>query len=764
MERWVNFCLRYKKLLSVFLIVASVIIIYGVKFLAVDVSVDTFVVNQPHLKVQYKSGTAHIVVAIHDKRLFTKDKIKKLKKLEIELKSITNVESATSLMSLPNVRYYIDNNKQQSVITGKEDSPASIKRMLKDASLPVFQGHFINKEDTSLAIYLKIKPENREALFTLRDAIEETVNDACANFDDVYQVSLTEFTYNAYHNTMSDLKLFVGLGVALVLGLFVFTFRSLIVGLLPVSAILLSLAWTFGIIGYCGISVNILSGIVIAFVFSVGASECMHFITSYIKQQNIKDDVEGSMLTMFRLTFVPILLSTFTTVLGFCFNIFSSMRGFSDFAYTICIALWTNFFITLILVPIVLSSVSVCTNRKAKFYPSVYSVFMRINRALVANSRKVLLVIAILFFGGIYLCSGAKLNILPENDLYKTDPVIVKLNKFSEDMSSFKFLDIGISSTIENAFEDPRYLNKLLKAQRKISRLSPTSYTFSLADMVATIYQIYTLELDNPSYYTVPYSKQFIDMLLNNEDMQMGDISDFNADLVNSAHNAVRLYTYYNVKNSSELLAYKNKIQTIIGQQFKSPKFQFNIRSDSVPMSIGMLTIINLQMISLATLIFAVFISVAIMFRSVKAGLVSLVPNILPLVLLLSIFGALNIALSLGTVIIFAMILGLAVDDTIHILYEYSRQIKLGNGRDAALANALEKQVMPVTLTSIAISVVMIMLVVSKFKITMQFGVFSSAGVIFAWLADMVVTPFLLVRFDITKGLMKGRIKNNKLA
>ena len=137
----------------------------------------------------------------------------------------------------------------------------------------------------------------------------------------------------------------------------------------------------------------------------------------------------------------------------------------------------------------------------------------------------------------------------------------------------------------------------------------------------------------------------------------------------------------------------------------------------------------------------------AILFRSIKWALISMIPNIFPILVSLGIMGTLGIPIDVGTAMIPAVAIGIAVDDTIHFLYRLRAELKQGRDYSEAIAHVIANTGKPITITSVSLAAGFCVFMLSNFNPTFWYGAFLSITVLVALLADLIFSPALLLIF-----------------
>lgn len=158
--------------------------------------------------------------------------------------------------------------------------------------------------------------------------------------------------------------------------------------------------------------------------------------------------------------------------------------------------------------------------------------------------------------------------------------------------------------------------------------------------------------------------------------------------------------------------------------------------------------IVNSQIQSLSLAFFLIFLLMFAIFRSLRLGLLAMIPNILPILLNFAVMGFCGIPLNSATAIIAAVAIGIAVDDTIHFICEYQSQRASNQTCDEAVMRAIVNKGSPLITTSLIMTGGFAILLLASFVPTIQFGFLSALIMLFAIICDLLVLPGFLLKFD----------------
>ena len=753
MTNLVHQIIKQQRLVLLVIVIITAILSVGLSQLTLSTNDSKLIniSNKPLSKRDQPTDEEKIRILISDPSLLTKKQnLVFIKKLQDQVEKIAGVSKVTSILTLPNLRNYFVTNKMQPIASAAHTSPEEISKM-QDALKynKLYQKRAINPELTTTIISATISPQKNEiSQYEIRDKIENIINKYKPHFQYIYQVGSVELSYEMRRDTLRDITLLSGIAIVVLVGLFAFFFQKLIYGLLPFITSSLALIWTLGILSYLKITLNAFSGLAIVITFAIGVMECAHFIHAYQhnRQSKEKDDHETRLRSMFKIVFIPIFFAALTTILGFFLNITSQSMAVRDTGIIICLSIAINTLLICTLTLILLNSFSSEPSREKRFHQFfliIYSIISRINN----YPKTVFLSIFILISLAIYSAVHINLEIVPQSSFYQDSPVMKNLNLTRKLITGIDYLTINVHAKQIGAFTQKANLQKLFNTEEKINQINTTSSTLSIATTTAALYQLY-LDGRGDEFYKIPDRQMVIDEI----NKELAKKEEFK-DTVKNQGRDVSIFVIYNIITTKQFDAYQKQLKHILNQFFSNGKFSYEIDSYYNKTRKVLFQIYKMQLLSLILIYLTVFLVMWYLFKSIKAGLISLIPNTLPICLVMIVLCFLKLPIFGLTIIALAAVVGLAVDDTLHLMCAYKKAFIATRDSEIAVKNALEAQVRPVSIASISLVLGMLVLCFSLAKAIMLFGAILAGGALGAWLTDLIITPFLLNKVNITKNL-----------
>lgn len=664
---------------------------------------------------------------------------------------------------MPDASYFFEHQVQRPLISGNETTKEQLDYVKYQVSHNrLLLNRFINSGATSTAFYVELKPMSKQALYKAEDVIEKVIQEYQPRLDTIYQAGWSGLESALAKMSQHDITVLGSIAVLLLVIIYGAFFRQVLMGLVPFCTSAMAVVWSLGILAYIDIPINVLCAVILVIVFVVGAMECAHFINAYQRSytNNPEQPKEHHAAYSLRHVFWPIFFAALTTILGFLFNTLTSINLLVDFAIAISVGIFLNTIVVCFLVPLLLEfflakknvnkQLGQLKNRQdgKGFFALLLRLVISIYEKTVARSKSFILVIFSIVVLGIALAPKIPTEIIPYINFYRDSPVMQKIYDTTKLLTGTRRFSIYINGTEPQAFADKENLRILLSAEQEINQLPETSSTISVASVLAALRQVYLDEGEDMSQYQIPDSTRFLNALL----PEVNNIS-FAGKLLAKNYQAAKITVYYQVYSTAELTAYLDKVNRVLENNFKNTSMIPEVQNTTIAVAQEVQQVFVIQLISICIIYLGIFMVMLAVFKSFKAGIVSVIPNFFPLACIIIFMYVFNIPFYPVTIIILAAVLGLAVDNTIHIMLAFRKFYLETKEVDSAIRQAVHGQFRPVTVTSIALIVGVSVLAFSSLKSTMLFAVLLGFGSLMAWVADMIITPFLLNKINIVKKL-----------
>ena len=587
---------------------------------------------------------------------------------------------------------------------------------------------------------------------------------------------------------------FLLVGMVAIINLLLWSlFRSASAVVLPQLAIGLSILFVIGSLSWLNLASTTLIALTVMLIIAVGVADCVHVMSSYLFFRRDGKEHDEALSKAYGKTGVPILLTTITTMAGMSSLAVTGMPMFVQFGFSSAAGVFFAFLYTIYLLPVLLnywhpmqikkieaisvsrktgirSIVSLLKSKMLSFLCffvnpiAKLSKRMGLNWLLGAEWLQPLLnripafverfrySIAIIFVSVFVICLyGATQVKIDSNlvELYSDDvPIGQAYEIVDEHMMGTGNMEVVVDTAISDGIMDPDVLNAMNRLQNTIEENYSEFIirTNSLADLVIDTHAIMQ---DSEDYRNIPDSQIAVSQLLylfnsSNPEERRALVSDD----YSKSHISVQLKN----AGSNEYKEFFNDIQRDINKEFNGLKDRYPNIKVQITGSFALMMrladdISNNQFKSLA--IAAVVISLLLMITlgSFQAGVMSIIPNLIPASLAFGLMGLLGVPLDTDTLMIAPLIIGIAVDDTIHFISHYRMSLAQNHNMKLALVETIKEVGQAVTFTTLILGCGFLMLTFSDYLGLAKIGTFGSLAIFVALLCDLLFFPALIMIF-----------------
>lgn len=737
-----------------YLVVLSIIAFITIFFasqvpkVVIDPSSEGFMIKDDPDKVYYENvikefgSDNRMLIFLKDKDLFDENKIKAITKVLDKLEKYKYIDKVETVYNQKNIKWrdgglITEDFLDPYYLPPKED----ILRAKQDAiENPIINKNLINSDGTVMAINLIIQkhPEIESYDKIVSSEIETYLKPLNGVIEEYFQIGGPYFKKSLVDYIISDQLKLVPLAVLMLFLVVIISLRSWYGAFSPLITAGLSVIWTFGFMGMVGIPINIITVIIPALVIVIGSTEDIHIVSEYFEGLEHKEDRNFAIEFMAGKMGIAILLTGFTTVAGFASIIVNDITVLKQFGIVTTFGLISNFLITVFYTPAMLrlrGPLKAPTHSdpgKTSNFEKIGDFALKIvywNRGLVFG---VVVLVTILVGFGIYY---VKINNDTVSYFKKKSDIRIRADKVKEHLAGAQNFYIVVDAGKPNAFKDPNNLKEVYKIVKHLNETKYFDKAIGVSDFISLVNQ--EMNEGNKKFYTIPDSKELVSqyyLMFHRKDLENNVNPDFSKANIIVKHN---MTSSYELKNAVlEVQNYiKNNINPSLKVKFTGENILVNAAADTI--AIG-------QAWSITLILLIIFVIISILFLNIKAGLLSLVPNIIPIFFAFGIMGYFGIDLNVGTAMIAAISIGIAVDDTIHLMVRYNSELKRIGDQDLAIRETIHSEVRAVISTSIALTLGFSVLVLSNFLPVIHFGWLSAMVMLIALFSDLIVSPILL--------------------
>ncbi|AZQ43433.1 efflux RND transporter permease subunit [Nonlabens ponticola] len=617
--------------------------------------------------------------------------------------------------------------------------------------LPFYKNLIYSEKDSVLrtAIYLKKDVVNTiERKEFVLDDLEPMIQRISEEQGIDIKVSGMPYirTLNA-QNIVDEIGIFLLAALLITSGIFFFFFRSWRATFISIVTVVIGVMWAFGILGLLRYEITVLTALIPPLIIVIGIPNCIFLINKY--QQEIKKHGNQAKSLQRVITKVgnATLMTNITTASGFATFIFTDSTLLAEFGTVASICIISIFLISLMVIPIIYSYLPLPKDRHLEHLRKQWiGGFVDWMERMVRNYRIAIyissLLVLIASIIGIYQIrvSGSLIEDMPKGKQFYKD-----IKFFEESYNGIMPLEILVDTRRKEGVTQAKNLKKLNKLEEHIIETPELSRPLSIVSLVKYTKQAFYG--GDPEFYDLPSSNErlFIAPLLENNS---GDIGLMNS-YVDSTGRYARITTFMKDMGTDRMVRVEENLQEEIEKVFPADKYDVLLTGKALVFQKGTNYLINNLVLSLSLAIVLIALFMAWMFRSFRMILVSLVPNLLPLLITAGLMGYIGVPIKPSTILVFSIAFGISVDDTIHFLAKYRQELIANKWAiKKSVYGALRETGVSMFYTSIVLFFGFSTFTISSFGGTVALGALVSATLLFAMLANLLLLPSMLLSLE----------------
>ncbi len=701
-----------------------------------------------------------VVIATKDPKLFTPKVYKAWNNLMATIQSHKEVDL---VISISNLKKLVKNDSLEKfelrplIDTNKTQNQAYLSQIKFDLlnKLPFYEGLLFNKKSGAIrsAIYLDKKIINTKARkdFVLNQLIPEIESFEKETGVDLRTSGMPYIrTLNA-KTILDEIGLFIGAALLITGLIFFFFFRSFRATLISLVIVIIGVMWSFGLLGLLGYEITVLTALVPTLVIVIGIPNCIFLINKYHQEYQVHGNKAKSLQRVITKTGTATLMTNLTTALGFATFIVTNNVLLTEFGVVTSINIIALYLLCLFIIPIFFSYIPAPIPRHLGHLEREYlTSFMgwilrtvKYNRIGVYITSILLLVLGII---GIYeiRISGSIIEDMPKRTAFFDD-----IRFFEKEFDGVMPLEIMIDTKRKKGVMKLSMLKRMEELEETIQEIPELAKPLSIVNLVKYSKQAYYN--GNPEYYELPTQQEQAFILSYAKKATQNSKENLMKSYVDSTGQFARITTFIKDENGEKMNAIEAQIRAKANKLFPSPQYNVIITGKALVFQKGTQYLLDNLLSSLAFAFLITSLLVLIMFRSVKMVIVSLIPNLLPLILTAGLMGFLGIPLKPSTILVFGIAYGLSVDDTLRFLAQYRLELARNDWKiKKSVIATFNDAGISMFYTSIVLFFGFSVFMLSSFGGTVALGGLVAITLFFGMLSNLVLLPALVLSLNKT--------------
>ena len=694
-----------------------------------------------------------LVIAVEDSLITTLSHLKKWDLLSDSIKRINGVEQLVSFSNLPIISKdsKAKNFKSEKWFSDGIDSEKDFQKALEIYNRQPFFKGLINSENnkaTTLLITLNneiIRSVEREHLiFSIKNLVD--------NYASTYNIK-AHYSGLPYIRTVDSIKvkkeismfiLFTLIITALILYLF---FRSFKAAISSIIVVVIGVIFSFGSIVLLGYEISILIALVPPVLIVIGIPNCIFLINKFHSEFLVSNNKDLALSKMIQKIGNITLLTNLTTASGFAAFILTNSETLQEFGTIASLNILAIFLFSLLIIPIYFSFSAAPKKRHTRHLEKKWinslvgylSFLVQYKRKQIYIITGVLIVVG--FFGIIQLKATGNVT----DDLPKDQALYKDLKFLEKNFGGVMPLEVLVDTKKKNGLLKSYNLRKINELSSLLSTYPEFSKPSSYIDGVK--YSKQAFYNGDSAYYSLPNSQEqrLILSYLTNSNAALGFVDL----LIDSLRQEARISLRIADISTSKMDSIFNNLLPEINKIFNPEKYDITITGATIVFLNGTKFLLKNLVMSLLLLIVLISIFMAWMFNSFRMVVVSIIPNLIPLLLTAAIMGYFGISLKPSTILVFSIAFGISVDDTIHFLAKYRQELIVNKWNiRRSVFSALNETGVSMFYTSVVLFFGFFIFVASDFGGTIALGLLVSITLLLAMLANLLLLPALLLSLE----------------
>jgi len=719
--------------------------------LEIDPSANRLIADDQPSKIFYNETrrifgsdeTLIITVAAAD--VFTEEVFAAVTRMTQRIAEIGAVRDVLSLSNAVDIRSVGDGLDISPFAAGIEDGSTSLEEIrARVMGNPVYAGNLVSFDGdaTALVVYF----DDISDFEYMRGGIHEQITrilEEERGSSDIYLTGTPFFKVAMAESLIMDLLWTPPLITVILVIVLLLAYRTVIGVIAPLLTVGVGVILTLGTIAALGHSLSMISVLVPPLLMILGFSYAVHVTSEYHQLRRLPESGVPVIRQTLHHMVLPVALTGLTTIAGFIALMANPIDAVQEFGIFAAIGVVYVSVLSITFTPALLKVLDRKPRVTATGDRSVTRGFDRFverialfdlkHRNLIFVVSVTLFLLALAGITRIHVSTESITNFAPDSEVRKGFDIV------NDKLGGANNFYIVLEGSHREAFKEPANLRQLQELQAWLHEQPEIGGTLSIADYLMLINQAFN---DNdPAFHTIPDNKRLITQLL------FLSASEELDRIVDSRYQLTNLVVRSRVINSDRMTDLIERIEDRLAQL--PEQIKATVTGNPVLISETLTNIIVGQARSVGLALVFVYLILAVMFMSQRIGFVALLPNILPVAVYFGSLGFFGISLNPSTSLIAPMVLGIAIDDTIHYFSRFNREVhQHANDRKATLL-AMKAVGRPVTFTSVGLCLGFLVLMNSELRMQAQVGIMASYALAIAWLCDFLLTPALCatVRF-----------------
>lgn len=767
---------------TIFVILLIVVALgFNLPSLKTDVSTEGFLHKTDKMRVQYDAfrdqfgRDQKILVVVQTRDIFNLNFLKKLSALHQELENnLPYIESVTSLMNTRNTYGTTDSLQVEDLFEDYkvDESTLNTKKQLAIAN-PLLKDLIFNEDKTFTSIiidtqtYSSFDENGQKVVVSEEDEFaEETVDNTPKLYltgaedtkiiemvqqitkkyeaDDfkVYLAGAALFSGVIKQAMKEDTRNFIRSMLIMVVIVLALMFRRVSGVVLPLITVVLTIVSAVSLMALFGAPFTLVTQIMPSFLLAVVTGASIHLLAMFYKDFAKTGNKKAALRFSMGHSGFAIVMTSLTTAAGMWSFSFSGVAPVANLGIFASVGIILGLLFVLILLPAMIAVLKLKHKPIAKHNKAMDKFLHKIADFSLNHAKPIVLISGVIVVVAVFFAIQMKFSHHPLTWLDADNPARVSVETIDRELNGSMTLDIVIDTGRENGLYEPEILQKIEKVGHYLSSLKGevlfVGKTIALVDVLKEINK--ALNANDSAFYKIPDNKALIAQELF---LFANSGSDDLEDFVDASFSKTRITVKVPYVDAIKYNQFLSEIETKVTQEF-DPDVEVSFTGIGVLLVNIMTKSIHSSAMSYVLAFGLIAIMMMILIGNIKVGLISMIPNILPMLAIVAIMVGFGIPFDMFSMLVGAIALGLAVDDTVHFMHNFNRYRLQGKNVDEATRLTLVGTGRAIVVTSIVLSLGFLVLLGANMINMINFGVLTASAIFVALIADFLLVPAIM--------------------
>lgn len=756
MERIYRLIVQRPKSILFVIFLLTAFFAYHARHIRIDSSIEALLPQGDPEKAYYDEirrlfGSDDVaVVGVIADTIYTPHTLHKIKRLTEEFRKFPEVKNVLSLTTAKDIVANVL-GEQPDLLIPEIPETAEAAAALKDklAEQPIYFKLLVSAAGRAAAINIFFLDSITEEEF-IRRGLDEKIQAIVAREngpEQLYYTGLPHFKAASARAQREDLTFLLPLMLLLILAVLYLCLRSVRGVVLPALTVIVSLIWTMGIMVLAGSRISVGTVALPPMLLVLGIAYSLHVVAEYYELARPGRTVDEVLRETLQTINMPVLMAALTTVLGFLSLFVNKIVSIREMGIYAAAGITIAFLLSVVFVPAGLALLPLPRKTQDTYAPRLSAALRRLTRSIIRHRRAVIVgavVVAVLSAVPIPSIQVGS-NFL--SFFRKSHPTSIATDAINHYLGGSMAFFVVIDSSEQDLIKKWDTLRRIKNLQLYINSLPGVAKTLSLVDYCEAIDtglqalppedgsteppQAKTSFWDNPAQLD-----DVLQMIFLNSSTVSGFVN-------HPTYSRANILVRTSLSRPSEISALVEQIQAF-APEVLLPELTAHPTGNLILNTRTTRNLFTGQVQSLALTVGVIFILMSVMFLSFRVGVIAMIPNIFPILFFFGLMGVSGSVLSLSTNMIASIVLGLAVDDTIHIMSRLSSVVRTTADQEEALLESLSTVGKPTLYYSLLVFLGFLSFSLSTFVPIQEFGVLSATTIFAGVVAELVLLPALL--------------------